>query len=472
MSSVELPASPPPPVPATVRGAERILKLLWTSNPFYVISAGLFLLGLRLSFDARGGEVDSWALTGGLAGYTLLLAAAALLLVRFARVWNDVRTVLLLVVLMFLATSVTFDELLVTDPERGRWFFIGGFVFSAALTEGLLRGIRLRLPLLFRLPYHLALGLFFLYPLALVPVLHDPHDEDLLWRLWGFAPAAGLVFLTLLPAVRRGREYVRDNGSPWPWPFYPWSLFVFLGAAACGRAFLLCWSFHLLPAAGGLVFGPYFLVPFGLAVAVVLLEIGLAEGNRVTRVVAMLLPAALVPIAGVGHRSEAIYAEFLRHFHGAFGGLPLHTALLAAGAFYLYAAARGVPLAAEGMTLVLAALSVVGPDSLTFDDRSAPRAPFLAGAVALQVVVGLIRRDAVRLAVGAAAVTAWGGTVAWRGYRELREQVAGLDYLAAGLLLLPVAVLISLGKGGVLVRRSTTARGGAPPAGSDGLIRS
>ena len=70
--------------------------------------------------------MDTWALMGGLAGYTLLLAAAALLLVRFAGVWDDVRTVLLLVVLMFLATSVTFDELLVLDPARGTLVNVGG----------------------------------------------------------------------------------------------------------------------------------------------------------------------------------------------------------------------------------------------------------------------------------------------------------------------------------------------------------
>ena len=137
-------------------------------------------------------------------------------------VWNDVRTVLLLVVLMFLATSVTFDELLVMEPERGRWYFIGGLVFSIA-SDG-------RAPS--RHPPQAA---------APVPLAVSPHagavlplpararagrcatrtSETLMWGLWGFAPAAGLVFLTLIPAIRRGREYLRDNGSPWPWPFYP-----------------------------------------------------------------------------------------------------------------------------------------------------------------------------------------------------------------------------------------------------------
>jgi hypothetical protein len=449
-----LPQSPSPgsvPVPLTVKGAHRVLRFLWTSNPFYVISAGLFLIGLRISFSAQESEIDSWALSGGLAGYTLLLAAAVLLLARFARVWNDVRTVLLLVVLMFLATSVTFDELLVMDPERGRWFFVGGLVFSIALTEGLLRGIRLRLPLLFRLPYHLALALFFLYPLALTPVPLDPHDASLMWGLWGFAPAAGLVFLTLIPAIHRGADYVRGNGSPWPWPFFPWSVFVFLAAAVGGRAFLLCWSFHLLPNRDDeLIFGAYFLIPFGLALSVLLLEIALVASNRTARVIALAVPLALVPLAAVGHRPTAIYAEFLRHFHAGFGGMPLFIALVSAGAFYVYAAIRGVSAAVDGVTLVIAALAFVKPETLTFEELRPPRVSLLAAAVALQVGVGILRRDAWRLALGVTAVSGWGGTVLWKGYRSLREEVVGLDYIVAGLLLLPIAVLISLAKGGAL----------------------
>mgnify|MGYP000126314188 CR=1 FL=1 len=42
-------------------------------------------------------------------------------LVRFGNVWDDVRTVLLLVVLMFLATSVTFDDVLPPPVLVTRW---------------------------------------------------------------------------------------------------------------------------------------------------------------------------------------------------------------------------------------------------------------------------------------------------------------------------------------------------------------
>src|SRR6516165_3138257 len=136
MSADPFPLTDPPP------RRRPLVRHLWTGNPFYVLSAVLFLYGLRESFSARDSEaVDTWALMGGLAGYTLLLATAALFLVRLARVWDDVRTVLLLVVLMFLATSVTFDELLALDPARGAWFYLGGYALAVAVTETLLGGL-------------------------------------------------------------------------------------------------------------------------------------------------------------------------------------------------------------------------------------------------------------------------------------------------------------------------------------------
>src|SRR5689334_3250939 len=89
------------------------VRFLYTSNPFYVISAALVLVGLWMSFNPRATVFEVPALMLGLAGYTALLAATAVVLIRFGGVWQDVRTILLLVVLLFLATSVTIDELLV-----------------------------------------------------------------------------------------------------------------------------------------------------------------------------------------------------------------------------------------------------------------------------------------------------------------------------------------------------------------------
>src|SRR5579884_2142851 len=124
-------ASRPPAAPAPPAKAPSLIRLVCTSNPFYALSAALFLAGLWLSFGAQAGEVETWALMSGLAGYTLLLAVTACLLVRFGNVWDDVRTVLLLVVLMFLATSVTFDDALVRRPGVGVICFLTGFALAA-----------------------------------------------------------------------------------------------------------------------------------------------------------------------------------------------------------------------------------------------------------------------------------------------------------------------------------------------------
>jgi hypothetical protein len=391
------------PLPGPARGA---VRWICTKNPFYVISAGLFLVGLRVSFGTQALE-DVWALMGGLAGYALLLAVTACLLIRFGRVWDDARTVLLLVVLLFLATSVTFDEVLVLHSAQGAVCCVLGLVFAVGLSEGLLRGIRLRLPALFRVPYHLTLALFFLYPLFLSRYVDEPRSDAMMWGLFAFSPAAGLIFLTLLPAARRGSRYVRDNGSPWPWPLYPWALFGVLAFAVAGRAFLLCWSLHLLDAAdvGGLIFGPYFLVPFGLALAVLLLEVGLVS-SRGALGAALAAPLGLVLLAQLGHREEAIYHRFLDLFAARLGGSPLYVTVLAAAGFYAYAALRRVPQAADALTAAIALLAVVGPETLTLEEAGLPRPLPLLTAALLQLGLGFWQRRAGRYLLGTVTATA------------------------------------------------------------------
>jgi hypothetical protein len=384
----------PPPAAAHARG---LIRLICTSNPFYVLSAGLFLAGLWISFGAQADEIETWALMSGLAGYTLLLAVTAFCLVRFVGVWDDVRTILLLVVLMFLATSVTFDEVLVSTPERGFTCYLVGLLFSILVSEGLLRGTRLLLPAAYRVPYYLILGLFFLYPLALRPLVavNGPRSEELMWGLFAFSSVGGLVFLTLLPAIRRGPDYVRDNGSPWHWPLYPWALFGLLAFAVPGRAFLLCWSMDVLTGAdqNRLIFGPYFLVPFGLALAVLLLEIGLVGQRAAVLRIALVAPAGLIALAALGHRYDPIYWGFLRVFSARLGVDPLYATLLALAGYYGYAALRRVPLALPALTAALVALAIVSPDSLTMGVVG-PTRPLPLLAVALLLLgLGVVRRS-------------------------------------------------------------------------------
>jgi hypothetical protein len=407
----------PPSVASSTRD---LIRWVCTNNPFYVLSAGLFLGGLWVSFADQSAAENTWALMSGLAGYTLLLAVTACLLVRFGNVWDDVRTVLLLVVLMFLATSVTFDEVLVTGWRRGMLSrkmegvacYLGGLLFAVVVTEVVLRGIRLRLPALFRIPYYLILALFFLYPLALAPWLDQPHAKVLLWGLFSFSTVGGLLFLTLLPAVRRGAAYLRNNGSPWAWPLYPWVLFGLLALAVPARAFMLCYSMQVFLNPVDfkrLVFGFYFLVPFGLSLTVLLLEIGLVSRMKGVLRTALLAPVGLVILAVVGHNPDPVYQEFLTTFRTQLGGTPLFLTLLASAGFYGYAALRRVPLAAEAAMAVLVLLAFVSPHSLTLHDLVRPGPIPILAAAGWQLALGLWRRKPWRwllAGVGLAAAAA------------------------------------------------------------------
>lgn len=388
----------PSPVPSLARG---LLRRFYTSNPFYVISADLVFVGLRMSLGASGRASESGALMLALLGYTLLLAATACLLIRLGDVWDDARTLLLLVVAMFLAISVTFDETLAGNPRLGVAYYLGGLACAGAVSEGLLRGIRLRLPPLFRLPYHAALALFFLYPVALTPLLRYPESPLLRWSLFGFSPAAGLVCLALIPAVRRGPRYVERNGSPWRYPLYPWTLFGLLGAAVCGRAYYLCISFHFVGKSAS-IFGPYFLVPFLLAVVLLLLEAGLVARSSGAQRAALLALPGLLLLCVVGHRpADPVYRDFLDLFMSRLGGSPLYLTLLAVAAVYGVAARRRVPLALQGLTLALLALAVVGPGTVGLDGLVAPRPLPLLAVAGLQLGLALRRGETWRWLVGA-----------------------------------------------------------------------
>jgi hypothetical protein len=391
-------------------GGRELVRWICCKNPFYVLSALLVCLGLWISFGAQARAEQTWALMLGLVGYTLLLAVPACLLVRFGGVWEDVRTVLLLVVLMFLAISVTFDETLARSPRLGVACYLAGFVFAVAVSEAMLRGMRLALPGWFRGAYYLVLALFFVYPVALVPLLDRPRGEALEWALFGFSPLAGLVFLTLLPAIRRGPEYVRDNGSPWRWPLYPWVLFGMLGFGVAARSFLLCWSMQHVERTDPerFIFGPYFLVPFLLAAAVLLLELGLVSRRRGLLDAALALPPGLVVLAMVGHRPDPLYQGFLTLFIAKLGGTPLFLTLLAASSFYLYAWMRRVPLSTEALTAALAALVFVAPGSLDLREIGPPAPWPLLAIAALQLGLGLRRRDAWRCLIGAGCLVAAG----------------------------------------------------------------
>ena len=133
------------------------------------------------------------------------------------------------------------------------------------------------------------------------------------WALFGFSPLAGLALLLLVPAARGGAAYVAKNGSPWRWPLYPWSLFVVIAGGVGVRCYSLCVSFHYV-SGSQTIFGPYFLVPIGLAVSLIWLEIGIAARRRGVMVAASVDASCAAILATTGHRYEPIYMHFLEMF--------------------------------------------------------------------------------------------------------------------------------------------------------------
>ena len=123
-------------------------------NPFYVISAALVLYGIHRSFQGAPEVAESWTLMKLLGGYSLLLAISGALIVRLGQVWEDARTVLLLIVLIFVAMSSSFDEICLLDPALGARFLGAGLLFCIALTEVVLRLLRIRLSGWYRIPFY------------------------------------------------------------------------------------------------------------------------------------------------------------------------------------------------------------------------------------------------------------------------------------------------------------------------------
>ncbi len=381
---------------------------MYSSNPFYILSADLVFVGLRISFGPRGPAAYPWALGMSLAGYTLLLATTACFLIRVGKLWDDLRSLLLLIVMMFLAIATSGDDKMAADPRRGALGYLVGFCFAVVLSEIVLHTIRLRLPGWYRAAYHAILAVVFLYPIALVPLLNQPESPRLQWALFGFSPLAALVLLLLVPGARGGAAYVTKNGSPWRWPLYPWSLFLIMAGGLALRCYSLCMSFHYVNGSRT-IFAPYFLVPVGLAVSLIWLEIGIAGQRKGVMFAASVVPFVLTYVATTGHRYEPVYLSFWTEFRNTLGGTPFYFAAVAVVLFQIYAVIRRVPAAWDLLWVSLAFLSAIGQNSLDFDALVAPRPLPLAAA-------GLLM-----------------ASLAWRRQHTFQTLVAGITLaIAAG----------------------------------------
>ena len=270
------------------------------------------------------------------------------------------------------------------------------------------------------------LGLFFLYPWAISPLSSHPTWPSLYWALFGFSAVAGAVFLTLLPAVRRGAAYVSDNGSPWRWPMYPWVLFGMLGLCVCMRAIICaCVSSRRRQ-------GEHLRTVLPDSVP----DRSERSADRSRRAfswhfrgrAAVVLPGLLLLLSMAGHRTDAIYGSFMNRFVDTMHATPLYMTLLAGIGLYGYSLARGLPGAGNALAGAGALLAFVTQFSMDLDSVGYQRAWPLIAVGAVQVAIGCERRDSVRttlarlaLAPLAFAHLGWLAALPWPGGRPYSD---------------------------------------------------
>jgi hypothetical protein len=128
-------------------------------------------------------------------------------------------------------------------------------------------------------------------------------------------------------------------------------------------------------------------------------------------------------------------------------------AMLVIGAVFADRFARMVRFIGSALVSLVCVVSVLIPLHL-FPSESdwvvVSHALTLAGLLA---AYGWLLRYRPSLTMAGLAATAWLAAAGWRGYWWLRQLILGLDYLVLSLIVLALAVVISLSKGGVLARR-------------------
>ncbi|MFK7817914.1 MAG: hypothetical protein AB8G99_04305 [Planctomycetaceae bacterium] len=396
-----------------------LAQVLYNHNPFYLISTCCALFAIQRVFrPLEVNYIDPWMLMAAMSGLTILMAATAWVVVRYGRVWEDARSLMLILVIMFLAMSVSFDEVLNIRGQEALWLPAAGFLLSFLITETIVRLLKIPLHGLFRLPFYLMLALFFGYPVLVSPEVTSVTISVTRWRIAAFPLLSGICTLLLLPAVWRGRKLVDETGSPcpWKWPLLPWTLFGFLGIAVCARSYSLSISFD--PSWGWAdemftSFGAYALNPFILCASLVVLEIALTDGTRRLQNGVLIASTLLMLLCSFPRLSpDPTYRSFLLQFVESIGS-PIFLTLF--GVFLLggYAWMRGVRSGEYVVLVALAGLSVVGDRTLGVQSITEPHIVPLGMIVALLLITGLARRDAFRCFLGATAVSAALALLMW-----------------------------------------------------------
>ena len=335
-------------------------RFLYTQNPFYLLSCGFVMYGLLVASSAMS-DVAAKAsfLTTSLGSYAALMALTAIAVIRWGKVWDDARTILLVVVIALLAYSVAVDELCFANPVQSSVFLMAGLAGAFVISEIVLRLCQIRFALWYRIPYYALLAAFFGSP-AIAGLLRAANHPLANWSPLLFSMIVAAAMLLLIPAVRAGSVMASGNGTPWNWPLYPISLFVIIAVIAAVRSHAIWMSFGSLK--GDVLFEPLLLLPILLAFLVLCIESAIARKKHEHFSFIMVSSTALL-ICGA-----TSFADRPMPFDSAiaeYGGSCMTVTLVMLITFYAYTVLRRLPLAAHALPLSVWLLGVFGKEPQT-----------------------------------------------------------------------------------------------------------
>lgn len=423
-------AAPASPLPAWYEkkiNQDSFLKLLYNHNPFYVISAGLMLYSIQSMYGKLEiGEINCWVMTGVFNGYTLILALAGCLIIRKGKVWEDARSIVVIMLVLFMASSVSADDLFVrvNTPGKGLYLILTGYLCSAVISEIFLYGARIKLGLLYRIPYHLILASFFIAPWFYSPQQNPRSSEDLEMLLLLFPVVCAGLLLTLYPAVWKGADYIKNSGTPWNFPWFPWIGFGTFAFLMGIRTYLLCMAYapqgFIWNGYGSdrsivydSIWGFYFLIPICLAILFLVLEYAVRNRNfslaNKTLCYLPLLFMLSFP-GGIGEVSDRFYFRVTHEI-----GSPFWMTGWAIILFLTWASIRKVPSAMFGLIFGLIIFSLITPETTRMKEITKPEIWPLVIATILSLWKLISMRSSVYVFM-ASLLVAFGGYFLIREY--------------------------------------------------------
>jgi|GEM_PF-5606537 len=298
-------ANNPPPPSGSVLNRQITLKslgeMLYSSNPFYLVSAALVLGAVSSGLDASGVRTATLIPLAIMLGYTVLVAATLIGLVRWGKVWDDARSLMMIVLILLLVLSAASDSELLDSLPSGLGRALAGFGFSLIVLETVRRQLAIRLTKRFLIPAVLMLAYLFLYPVWIARLTAGLSSAREHYRITEavarFALSGAFVLLTFLPTVLRDAD--EETGVPWKKSFFPGCIIWCFAAAVMVRTYLMTLSFVPGRGVGGYTelessFRFAMIAPVMAAALILLTEYLLRRGTGSERKLLVWSPAVLV----------------------------------------------------------------------------------------------------------------------------------------------------------------------------------